>query len=198
MVSTDLQTVREWLAGVYSNRQQAMDQPVWFTPVRLWYIPVQGLFSGGMGFFTEQVNEHTPDQPYRARVLHLTDHEGPLRFENYRFKEQQAWAGAARAPERLSDLSTRVLEYLPGCTIYLESKENGFSAKMRAGSGCRLSAESSSYVEISFELTSTAFITLDRGFDLTTGEQVWGSRAGAYHYVKLNTLPVVGTALVGP
>lgn len=197
MVSTELQTIREWLAGVYSNRQQAMDQPVWFIPVRLWYIPVQGLFSEGMGFFTEQVNEHTPDQPYRSRVLHLTDHEGPLRFENYRFRDQQAWAGATRAPERLADLSTRVLEHLPGCTIYLESKVNSFSAKM-TGRGCRLSAESSSYVEISFELTPTAFVTLDRGFDLTSGEQVWGSRAGAYHYVKLNTLPVVKMASMRP
>jgi CpeT protein len=181
MISDDLSTIRDWLAGTYSNRQQAMAEPVWFIPVTLWYIPVEGLFSEGVGFFTEQVNEHTP-QPYRTRVLQLL--ENPLRLENYRLKDQAAWAGAAARKERLQTLAPQDLELLPGCTIELERKDNCYFGTMKEGQGCRLSPDSTSYVRIEFELTDTAFTTLDQGFDLVTNAQVWGSKGGAYHYLK--------------
>ncbi len=181
MVS-ELATIRHWLSGTYSNRQQAMAEPVWFIPVTLWYVPVDGLFSEGVGFFTEQVSEHTPAQPYRARVLQLL--ENPLRFENYRLKDQAVWAGASKHPERLSSLTSEHLELLPGCTIYLERKDNCYLGKMKEDQGCRLSSDSTSCVQIEFELTDTAFITLDRGFDLATNVQVWGSKGGPYHYLK--------------
>jgi CpeT protein len=181
MVS-DLSTIRDWLAGTYSNRQQAMAEPVWFIPVTLWYVPVEGLFSKGVGFFTEQVSEHTPEQPYRTRVLQLL--ENPLRLENYRLKDQAAWAGAATKTERLQTLSPNDLELLPGCTIELQCKDNRYFGTMKEGQGCRLSPDSTSYVRIEFELTDTALITLDRGFDLVTNTQVWGSKGGAYHYLK--------------
>jgi CpeT protein len=185
-MASDLSTICHWLSGTYSNRQQAMAEPVWFIPVRLWYVPVPGLFSEGVGFFTEQVSEHTPEQPYRTRVLQLL--ENPLRFENYRFRDQTAWAGAAQRTERLQTLSPEDLELLPGCTIELERKDNGYFGAMKEGQGCRLSSNSTSYVRIEFELTDTAFITLDRGFDLVTNTQVWGSRGGAYHYLKQASL----------
>jgi CpeT protein len=181
MVS-DLSTIRHWLAGTYSNRQQAMAEPVWFIPVTLWYVLVEGLFSEGVGFFTEQVNEHTPEQPYRTRVLQLL--ENPLRLENYRLKDQAAWAGAATKTGRLQTLSPDDLELLPGCTIELQCKDNRYFGTMKEGQGCRLSPDSTSYVRIEFELTDTALITLDRGFDLVTNTQVWGSKGGAYHYLK--------------
>jgi CpeT protein len=181
-ISVQVRTIRHWLAGTYSNRQQAMAEPVWFIPVTLWYVPVDGLFPEGVGFFTEQVNEHTPDQPYRTRVLRLM--ENPLRFENYRLQDQAAWAGASKDPERLSSLTSEHLELLSGCTIYLEQKDNRYLGTMKEGQGCRLSPDSTSCIQIEFELTDTAFITLDRGFDLTTNAQVWGSKGGPYHYLK--------------
>jgi CpeT protein len=180
MASDDLCTIRDWLAGTYSNRQQAMAEPVWFIPVTLWYIPVEGLFSEGVGFFTEQVNEHAP-QPYRTRVLQLLGN--PLRLENYRLKDQAAWAGAAQSTERLQTLAPDDLELLPGCTIELERKDSRCFGTMKKGQ-CRLSPDSTSYVQIEFELTDTALITLDQGFDLATNAQVWGSKGGAYHYLK--------------
>ncbi len=181
-MASDLSTIRDWLAGTYSNRQQAMADPVWFIPVTLWYVPMEDLFSEGVGFFTEQVSEHTPEQPYRTRVLQLL--ENPLRLENYRFKDQTVWAGAAKRIERLQTVSPQDLGLLPGCTIELERKDNCYFGAMKEGQGCRLSPDSTSYVRIEFELTDTAFITLDRGFDLVTNTQVWGSKAGAYHYLK--------------
>jgi CpeT protein len=69
-------------------------------------------------------------------------------------------------------------------TIYLERKDDCYRGKMKEGQGCRLSSDSTSFVQIEFELTDTAFITLDRAFDPITHAQVWGSKGGPYHYLK--------------
>lgn len=181
-MSDDLSTVRSWLSGTFSNREQAMAQPAWFIPVRLRYLPVDHLFASGVGWFTEQMSEHL-GEPYRSRVLHLLDQ--PLRFENYRLKDQKVWAGAAFDPPRLAQLAADDLILLPGCTIFLERTAAGYSGRMAEGRGCRLSAEDTSYVLIEFELSEDCFLTLDRGFDLVSDAQTWGSRAGAYCYRKL-------------
>jgi hypothetical protein len=177
-----LETLRSWLPGIYSNRAQAHADPAWFIPVRLWYVLVDQLFATGVGFFTEQVSEHTPNQPYRSRVLQLLDQ--PLRLENYRLRDQDRWSGAAQDPTRLARLTLQDLIYLPDCTISLTQEANRYMGKI-AGKGCRLSPESTSYVQIEFELTARTFISLDRGFDCATDAQVWGTKAGPYHYQKM-------------
>jgi CpeT protein len=179
----DMQTCATWLAGTYTNRAQAMAEPVWFIPVTLWYVLVPGLFTEGVSFFTEQVNEHEPALPYRSRVVRLQD--APLRLENYRLREQSSWAGAACDPSTLRRLTAADLIHLPNCAIDLTMQAGAFQGKMAEPKGCRLTP--TSYVQIEFTLTATTFVTLDRGFDVVSGEQLWGSRAGAYRYQKIST-----------
>jgi len=187
-VSEDLAAAARLLAGTYSSRAQAMAEPVWFIPVHLWYVPLPHLFAEGIGLFSEQVSEHLPEQPYRSRVLRLAD--GPLRLENYRLKVQSQWAGGACDPERLARLTPDDLLFLEGCTIFLERTGPGFRGAMRPGRGCRLAPDDTSYVQIALELTADTLVTLDRGFDLVSDRQVWGSRAGPYRYVKLSDTAV--------
>jgi hypothetical protein len=167
--SRDWETVRTWLAGTYSNRDQAMDQPVWFSPVTLWYVSLSDLFAEGWGFFTEQVNQHTPNDFYRSRVLQLLDH--PLRLENYKLRDQQAWMGASQDAARLAQLKLTDLDLLPGCTLYLTPEAEGYRGRMAPGLNCRLTPASTQAIEIDFFLTAAAFITTDRGIDMQTGRQ---------------------------
>ncbi|GAB4210777.1 MAG: chromophore lyase CpcT/CpeT [Synechococcales cyanobacterium] len=183
MAEADLQRVQHWLAGVYSNREQALDQPVWFIPVQLWYIPVPTLFAEGMGFFTEQIQQPRPDEFYRSRVLHLLDY--PLRLENYRLREQSRWAGASRDPHVLAHLRPEDLIGLPSCTLYLTVEADRIHGAMDPQQECCLSPDADSRIEIEFDLFADAFHTLDRGFKRDSQEQVWGSRAGAYRYQRL-------------
>ncbi|MDX2273624.1 MAG: chromophore lyase CpcT/CpeT [Cyanobacteriota bacterium] len=189
----DLLRVTKWLVGTYSNRQQALDQAVWFIPVTLWYAEVPHLFAEGIGFFTEQVNQHKPQDYYRSRVLQLLG--DPLRLENYKLRDQSMWAGASQDPQKLSQLKASDCEWLEGCTINLTYVPQAISAEladpsdsyfgnMQPGGACCLSPQDRGYIEIEFQLTADHFITLDRGFDKVTGQQTWGSKAGAYHYRK--------------
>jgi len=175
--------VAQWLPGTYSNREQALEQPVWFIPVTLWYVPLPHLFESGLGFFTEQVNQHRPQEFYRSRVLQLLDH--PLRLENYRLREQGAWAGASQDPQRLAQLRQQDLIFLPNCTLWLTMAEDHIHGAMDPQRECCLSDDADSRIEITFDLYADAFHTLDRGFQRQSGEQVWGSRAGPYRYRRV-------------
>jgi CpeT protein len=179
---TDLETIRTWLSGTFSSRAQAMEQPVWFIPVRLWYIPVDHLFETGIGFFAEQTSEHL-NSPYRSRVLQLLS--DPLRLENYRFKDQKAWAGSATHPERLKTLALSDLVHLPGCRILLSKVGETYQGEMADATRCRIAETDESYVRIEFSLDKTCFLTLDQGFNCETGAQTWGSRSGPYQYMKI-------------
>lgn len=180
---SDLEIVAAWLAGTYSNRQQALDQPVWFIPVTLWYVPLPQLFDRGLGFFTEQINQHFPDQFYRSRALQLL--EDPLRLENYKLIDQSAWLGASQDRQQLEQLKPEDLEWLPECTLMLEHREMIVYGSMRPQAACKLTPDSTTVIQIEFELTATTFTTLDRGLNETTGQQVWGSSAGPYRYLKV-------------
>lgn len=183
-MSDDLETIRTWLAGTFSSRAQAMEQPIWFIPVRLWYIPVDQLFETGIGFFTEQTSEHLPNAAYRSRVLQLLS--DPLRLENYKLKDQKVWAGSASDPERLKALTLSDLTHLPGCRILLRKEQNTYHGQMANAKACRIAETDRSYVHIDFSLSETRFLTLDQGFDCETGTQTWGSRSGPYQYIKID------------
>jgi CpeT protein len=182
-MANDLETIRTWLSGTFSSRAQAMELPVWFIPVRLCYVPLDHLFETGVGFFAEQNSEHLPNVPYRSRILQLL--ADPLRLENYKFKDQKAWAGAAADPERLKTLTLSDLVHLPGCRILLTKEGETYRGEMAEAQGCRISETDASYVHIEFVLSATRFLTLDQGFNGETGAQTWGSRSGPYQYIKI-------------
>ncbi len=186
MTDPELETIRTWLAGIYTNRQQAQADPVWYIPVTLWYVPLESLFKEGVGFFTEQINEHFPEKFYRSRVLQLV--ADPLRLENYQLINQATWLGASQDQHRLSQLTLDDLNWLPGCRIHLEKRDDHYHGQMEPGLKCKLTAEATSAIEIEFDLSATTFITLDRGIDLQTQQQTWGSKAGPYHYIKQQKL----------
>lgn len=177
------QQVARWLAGTFSNREQALDQPVWFIPVTLWYVPLPHLFAEGLGFFTEQVNQHRPQEFYRSRVLQLLDQ--PLRLENYRLRDQKAWAGASRDPDKLAHLRQEDVIWLPDCTIWLTVAADHIHGAMDPQRECCLSPDADTRIEIEFDLYPDGLYTLDRGFKRGSREQVWGSRAGAYRYQRV-------------
>jgi CpeT protein len=181
--STEAERVAAWLAGTFSNRDQAMADPVWYSPVTLWYVRLPSLFEQGIGFFAEQVNQHTPQQYYRSRVVQVL--EDPLRLENYKLRHQSAWAGAAQDPAKLAQLSPADLELLIDCTIGLTDHEDHFRGQMSPGHPCRLNPEDPVAIEIGFDLYPDRFLTLDRGIEIATGKQTWGSRFGPYDYRKL-------------
>lgn len=188
-----LTTIKEYLAGEFENKEQAMAEPAWFVHLRMWQRPVSLFEEDSLTLFAEQANIVKIEQPYRQRIMRLTPCDGDASFQvqYYMFKDPTAWCGAGRNYTLLDALTPEQLEILPGCLLRvnvetLASKQYKLIAKPIPGNRCTFSyAGNTVEVSLGFEATKTEFFSYDKGIDSATGKATWGAILGPYCYTKL-------------
>lgn len=199
---TDFQPLRmlaQWLAGEFSNQDQALEQPAWFVHLRLWHRPLPKRFAGHLALFAEQANVLHLDQPYRQRLMLLqpnsTSDSKPelnpetdqptVRIQYLAFRDPSQFRGAGANPDRLSALTSADLENLPGCELAVQFNNGRFEAKMPPGAKCYFQyAGQTRQVELGFTATPQEFHSCDRGVDPATGQGLWGALMGAYQFQR--------------
>lgn len=184
-MSEDLTTLAAWLAGDWSNREQSWAAPAFFAHIRLCMRPLPWHVFDGLGFYSEQADDYDWKNPYRVRLLRLLDVDGAIHTENYALKDESLYIGACREPERLTTLSRDLIEQLPGCTFRFERKDDAFHGHVLPGKGCRIFRRGQvTYLQGEAVLNADTYISHDRGFDLETDTQVWGSVSGPFYFKK--------------
>ncbi len=183
--STDIATLTRWMAADFSNQQQAFDNPPLYAHIRVCMRPLSPSVLDSPSLFLEQAYDYMLNQPYRLRVLKLVEVDGSLKIENYKVKEEEAFYGASRNLERLQSLRADQLEKLPGCNFHVVWTGHSFKAEVEPGKACMVvRKDQETYLESNFEVDEHQLISLDRGRDPETDELVWGSIAGAFHFVR--------------
>lgn len=184
--STDVLTLARWMASDFTNQAQAWENPPFFAHIRVCMRPLALELLDGVSLYVEQAYDYMLDQPYRVRVLKLLAASNHIKIENYAITEQEKFFGASRQKERLQALSKEHLELLPGCTFITQWTGSGFKGEVEPGKGCMVMRKGkNTYLDSSFEIDDQKFISLDRGRDPETGELVWGSVAGPFHFTRL-------------
>jgi len=187
MADSDLMTLASWLAGDFSNWEQAIANPPFFAHVRVCMRPLpQPLSPEGIWLYVEQAYDYEINHPYRTAVLHLIETRGQLLIENYKLAEPSHYFGSARQPHRLQNLTLEQLEKLCGCNMLVhKTPRQTFVGQVEAGKQCRVVRKGKeTYLHSEFEVGVDFFHSLDRGFDLDTDERVWGAIAGAFEFAK--------------
>jgi hypothetical protein len=183
--STDIATLARWMAADFSNQAQAFENPPFFAHIRVCMRPLPAGFSSGISLYVEQAYDITLGQPYRVRVLNLVPQGDHIAIENYTVKDEAAFYGAARDPQRLANLTVDQIEKLPGCNMLVRWTGNGFAGQIEPGKCCMVHRKGkNTYLDSSFEIDDTRMISFDRGCDPETDEMVWGSVAGPFHFVR--------------
>jgi len=183
--STDIATLARWMAADFSNQQQAFDNPPLYAHIRVCMRPLPLSLLDSPSLFLEQAYDYMLNKPYRLRVLKLVEVDGSLKIENYKVKEEESFFGASRNVECLQSLKADQLEKLPGCTFNVTWTGHSFKAEVEPGKACLVvRKDKETYIESNFEVDKHQLISLDRGRDLETDELVWGSIAGAFHFVR--------------
>ncbi|NEP02917.1 MAG: chorismate-binding protein [Symploca sp. SIO2E9] len=183
--ATDIATLARWMAADFSNQQQAFENPPMYAHIRVCMRPLPKSVINGTSLFLEQAYDYMLNRPYRLRVLNIVEVGNTLEIENYKVKEEEQLYGAARKPERLQSLTEGQLEKLPGCTFKITWTGHSFKAEVEPGKGCMVVRNGKeTYLDSSFEVDEQQLISLDRGRDPSTDELVWGSIAGAFHFVR--------------
>lgn len=182
-----LQTIANWLAGEFDNREQAIADPTWFVHLQLWHRPVPFQVDGCPALFAEQANILYIDQPYRQRVLILRpDSNSPIGQVEYRaLRHPEQWRGAGADATRLQALQPEDLVELPGCILTLTQQNQGFSAQPPADAKCFFQYDGKTrQVILGFEVYGDRFLSFDRGVDPETGQGLWGALMGPYEFTK--------------
>jgi hypothetical protein len=188
-----LETLAQYLAGEFENREQALLQPAWYVNLRLWLRPVNIFTDQSISLFAEQANIVNINQPYRPRLLRLKYSETEpetLEVEHYKFKDINYVKGAGNNREILAKITPEQIEFLPNCTlkVEIETRESGyhFKALPTTEKPCSFSYENKEYqVKLGFEVNEKELLTFDKGIDKDTGKAIWGALMGPYIYQKI-------------
>lgn len=174
------------LAGHYNNKQQAIDNPVWFANIHVYQCPLPWSVFGGYGFYIEQVYDLDLSKPYRQAAIHLTATEGAaVRIENYAIKNPERFVGAGRDFSKLDALQASDLIHLAECAVLAERYGEGFKGASIPGKGCQITRKGrQTYLKSEFTWSRSRYRTLDQGLDPDTNEVVWGSVWGHFEFEK--------------
>ena len=190
-IPNDLSVLASHLAGEYTNRSQALDDPVWYVHLKAWWRPVPLFVEDSIVLFAEQANVLNLDRPYRQRLMRLCVREGQLVGQFYQFAEPNSVLGAGQNAGLLAAISTAEIKELPGCILDVKRLGDRFSGTPRSSDRCSFSypdgkgGENTGEVELGFEVGPGYFHSYDRGIHPETRKVIWGATLGPYRYTKL-------------
>ncbi|MEL6319551.1 MAG: chromophore lyase CpcT/CpeT [Cyanobacteria bacterium J06626_14] len=183
--SADLRKLASWMAGDFSNQQQAFDNPPLYAHIRVCMRPLPLSMLSGISLYIEQAYDFMLNQPYRCRVLNLVEDGDRLQIDNYSVQAEEEFYGASRNVEKLKTLTAERIEKLPGCTFLVEWTGTSFKGHVEPGKGCKVTRKGQeTYLDSEFEIKPDGLISLDRGRNPDTDELVWGSIAGPFVFTK--------------
>ncbi|TAG95815.1 MAG: chorismate-binding protein [Oscillatoriales cyanobacterium] len=183
--SNDLITLAQWMAGDFSNYKQSFDKPQQFAHIHILFRPLPFEFFNAIGFYSEQVYDHDLWTPYRQGVHKLIDQESQIYIENYSLNDPVQYAGAARELSILKTIKPDCIQRRYNCSMVFERDGEMFRGSVEPGNQCLIEKRGcSTYLISEVEITETTWKSLDRGMDVNTHQQIWGSDNGSLWFEK--------------
>jgi CpeT protein len=178
-------TLARWMAGEFSNFQQAQSNPSRYAHIHIFFRPLPFEFFSGIGFYSEQTYDYDLWSPYRQGVHRLIDRGADIYIENYSLKDAMLYAGAARELSILKTIAPDCLERRYHCSMVFQRDGDRFLGGVEPGNSCLIQRHGcQTYLISEVEVTQNTWMSLDRGMDINTHEQIWGSEYGALEFTK--------------
>ncbi|NCJ06097.1 chorismate-binding protein [Synechococcales cyanobacterium C] len=180
-----LMTLAHWMAGDFSNAQQVFANPKDYAHIHVLFRPLPYSFFAGIGFYSEQVYDYDLWRPYRQGIHRLIDQGDYIYIENYSLKEAHLYAGAARHPDILQTITSEAIERRYHCSMIFRRQGDLYVGGVEPGNRCILERNGcQTYLVSDVEISEKTWVSLDRGLDVNTHEQVWGSTHGPLRFEK--------------
>ncbi len=185
VTNTDSIVLCQWMAGDFSNRRQAAAQPQQFAHIHIFFRPLPFDFFNGIGFYSEQVYDHDLWTPYRQGIHRVVDRGNDTWIENYSLIDPIRYAGAARELSILKTITPQDIDRRHHCSMVFHREGKMFRGSVEPGNQCLIEKKGCmTYLISEVEITETTWLSLDKGMDVNTHEQVWGSTSGHLQFEK--------------
>lgn len=180
-----LHTLASFMAGDFSNREQSDADPKTYAHIRIFFRPLPWEFFSAIGFYSEQVYDYDLWSPYRQGVHRLVNRGDDIYIENYSLQEAYNYAGAGHNRDILLTITPDCIQRRHNCSMVFKKDGDLFRGSVEPGNKCLIHRKGiETYLVSDVELTETTWVSWDRGMDLKTHQQVWGSAAGPLKFVK--------------
>lgn len=183
--ASNLITLASWMAGDFSNQKQSFEHPQLYAHIRIFWRPLPFEFFAGIGFYSEQVYDYNLWSPYRQGVHRFVDQGEQIYIENYSLQDPILYAGAARNLDILKTITPDCIERRNHCSMIFRRDGEMFRGNVEPGNQCLIDRNGcQTYLISEVELTEQTWVSLDRGMDINTHEQIWGSTTGPLRFEK--------------
>jgi CpeT protein len=176
------------MAGDFSNAKQSRENPQQFAHIRIYFRPLPFDFFNAIGFYSEQVYDHDLWSPYRQGIHRLVDHQNQVYIENYGLDDPIQYAGAARELSILKTITPNAIQRRYHCSMVFKKEGGLFRGGVEPGNQCLIEKRGcQTYLISEVEITETTWSSIDRGLDVNTNQQVWGSMFGPLLFEKCSS-----------
>jgi len=178
----------QWMAGDFSNHKQASENLKDYAHIRVFFRPLPFDFFQGIGFYSEQVYDYDLWQPYRQGIHRFIDLGDRIYIENYSLKDSLLYAGAGHNRDILQTIPRDCIERRDRCSMVFVRDEALWRGSVEPGNQCLIQRNGrQTYLVSEVELTEATWVSWDRGMDINTHEQVWGSAVGPLRFEKMES-----------
>lgn len=173
------------MAGDFSNYKQAQSNPKDYAHLRVFFRPLPWDFFSAIGFYSEQTQDYDLWTPYRQGIHRLIDRGDHIYIENYSLQNAMFYAGAGHNRDILKTITPEAIERRYNCSMVFRQQENIYRGEVEPGNKCLINRDGKeTYLVSDVEITENTWVSWDRGLDIETKEQVWGSAKGALQFEK--------------
>jgi CpeT protein len=185
--SKNVVILARWIAGEFSNSEQAQGEPQKFAHIHIYFRPLPSSFfnGSGIGLYSEQFYDYDPWSPYRQGIHRLAEQGDSIYIENYGLKDPTLYAGAGRELEILKTITPVCIERRWHCSMVFRREGNCFTGELEGKQCCVQRHGHRTYLESQVILTESTWTGADKGYDVDSHEHIWGSENGPLHFRKV-------------
>ena len=175
------------ISGIFSNKEQALDNPRHFAHIQLHFRPLFLKTYECFAFYSEQRYQHDIWNPYRQSINKLSLDNETFILSNYKIDSKERFTGGALDISLLDEINKYKLYRKNGCSMYFRKTDSGdFEGNIEPGRKCFIeNGKKKSYVISKVILKNNSLISEDSGYEVVTGEKSWGSNFGPLKFKKI-------------
>ena len=157
-----------------------------YAHIRIFFRPLPwDFFSGHRLIFPSRYMDYDLWTPYRQGIHRLVDRGDSIYIENYSLRDADNYAGSGHNRDILLTIPNDCIERRSNCSMVFHKQGETFFGSVEPGNKCLIHRKGvNTYLVSTVELTETTWISWDRGMDLESHQQIWGSAVGPLKFTK--------------
>ena len=187
MRNTTILEFAKTISGIFSNKEQALDNPKKFAHIQIHIRPLFFKTYKCFAFYSEQRYQHDIWNPYRQSINKLSHEKEIFILSNHKIEDKERFTGGALDISLLDRISKYNLHKKSGCSMHFrETNPGNFSGTLEPGCKCYIKyGENKTYVNSKVRVNKNSFISEDSGYEIETNKRIWGSEFGPLIFKKI-------------